>query len=429
MVGLDFGTTNSAIAVATPDGAPILATFRGDDYRTTTFRSLLYFNPEILDANGKPRPVAGPAAIQAYLAADTTGRLIQSMKSHLASRLFQHTTVFGHTYTLEELIAMIIGDLRNAAEAQFGALGRRVVVGRPVHFSGAQSADDEVLALSRLEAAIAQAGFEHIVFEYEPVAAAYAYERQLDHDELILIADFGGGTSDFSLMQVGPTMRRHGHAAQHILGTDGVAIAGEAFDSKIVRQVIAPRLGQGSYYRSSFDRLLPVPSWLYADLERWHYLSFLKSKRTLQMLAEIRPKALEPEKIAALLHVIDQDLGYHLYRAVEQAKMDLSAQEVSRLVFHHAMLAIEEPVTRVQFEGWIAPEIQAIAACIDRLMQRTGVATRDVGHVFMTGGSSFVPAVRRLFEERFGVARLRSGDELTSVAKGLALRGLDLPAG
>jgi hypothetical chaperone protein len=429
VVGLDFGTTNSAIAVATPDGPPALATFRGDDYLTTTFRSLLYFNPESLSPDGKPSPVAGPAAIQAYLAADTAGRLIQSMKSHLASRLFQQTQVFGHTYTLEELMAMIIRDLRSAAEAEFGAIGTSVVAGRPVHFSGARNEDDEAFALSRLRAALAQAGFEHIIFEYEPVAAAYEYERQLDHDELILIADFGGGTSDFSLMHVGPTMQRRGHAARDILGTDGVAIAGEAFDSKIVRQVIAPRLGQGSHYRSSFDRVLPVPSWLYTNLERWHYLSFLKSTRTLQMLAEIRTKALEPEKVAALLHVIDQDLGYHLYRAVEQTKMDLSEKEVSRLVFHDAALAIEAPVTRAQFEAWIAAEIQAIAACIDRLMERTGVSCGDVGHVFMTGGSSFVPAVRRLFEERFGAARLRSGDELTSVAKGLALRALDRRSG
>jgi hypothetical chaperone protein len=429
VVGLDFGTTNSAIAVATPDGPPILATFSGDDYLTTTFRSLLYFNPETLDPDGKPRPVAGPAAIQAYLAADTAGRLIQSMKSHLASRLFQQTQVFGHTYTLADLIAMIIRDLRSAAEPQFGAIGTSVVVGRPVHFSGAQREDEEALALDRLRAAIVQAGFEHVSFEYEPVAAAYEYERQLDYDELILIADFGGGTSDFSLMHVGPTVRRRGRTARDILGTDGVAVAGEAFDSKIVRQVIAPRLGQGSQYRSAFDRVLPVPSWLYSDLERWHYLSFLKSRRTMQMLAEIRATALEPEKIAALIHVVDQDLGYHLYRAVEQTKMDLSTQEVSRLVFHDAALAIEEPVTRVQFEHWIAAETQAIAACIDRLMERTGVSFGDVGHVFMTGGSSFVPAVRRLFEERFGAARLRSGDELTSVAKGLALRALDQPPG
>jgi hypothetical chaperone protein len=425
-VGLDFGTTNSAVAVAAPDGSTVLATFAADGYRTTTFRSVLYFDPENRTQDRKPQAMAGPTAITSYLNADTRGRLMQSMKSHLASRLFRETYVFGEKYTLEDLIAIILRSLRAAAEAQFGDLGGSVVVGRPVHFSGAGNEEDDAFALSRLRAAFEQAGFEKIVFEFEPVAAAYEFESHLDHDELILIADFGGGTSDFSLMQVGPHVRRRGHAAQDILGTDGVAIAGDTFDSKIVRQVVAPRLGQGSQYRSAFGKVLPVPAWLYSNLERWHYLSFLKSKNTMQMLAELRLQAFEPERIAALIHVIEHDLGYHMYRAVEQTKIELSERELSTLIFRDAALTIEQPVMRDEFEGWIGDEVAAIAACLDRLLEHTGVVPNDVGSVFMTGGSSFVPAVRRLFESRFGASRIRSGGELTSVAKGLALSALDL---
>ena len=204
VIGLDFGTTNSAVAVAIPDGSTVLATFTGDGYQTTTFRSVLYFDPAIRTPDRKPRAIAGPEAINGYLQADTRGRLMQSMKSHLASRVFRETYVFGEKYTLEDLIAMILRELRAAAAAQFGDLGASVVVGRPVHFSGAASTEDDAFALSRLRRALGQAGFEEIVFEFEPVAAAYEFESQLDHDELILIADFGGGTSDFSLMQVGP---------------------------------------------------------------------------------------------------------------------------------------------------------------------------------------------------------------------------------
>ncbi len=426
VIGLDFGTTNSAVAVAIPDGSTVLATFTGDGYQTTIFRSVLYFDPESRTPDRKPRAIAGPEAITGYLQADTRGRLMQSMKSHLASRVFRETYVFGEKYTLEELIAMILRELRAAAAAQFGDLGASVVVGRPVHFSGAASAEDDAFALSRLRGALGQAGFEEIVFEFEPVAAAYEFESQLDHDELILIADFGGGTSDFSLMQVGPGVRRRGHTAQDILGTDGVAIAGDTFDGKIVRYVVAPRLGQGSQYRSAFNKVLPVPAWLYSNLERWHYLSLLKSKRTMQMLAELRLQAFEPEKIAALIHVIEHDLGYYLYRAVEHTKIELSERAVSTLRFREAALALDQPVQRDEFEGWIGGEIAAIAACLDRLLEHTGVVASDVGSVFMTGGSSFVPAVRRLFEARFGTSRLRSGGELTSVAKGLALRALDL---
>jgi hypothetical chaperone protein len=172
--------------------------------------------------------------------------------------------------------------------------------------------------------------------------------------------------------------------------------------------------------------VLPVPAWLYTNLERWHYLSFLKSKPTMQMLTELRLQAFEPEKIAALMHVVEHDLGYHLYRAVEQTKIELSDQEQGGMVFRDATLAIEQDLTRNQFEGWIGDEVVAIAACLDRLLEQTGVAPSDVGSVFMTGGSSFVPAVRRLFEARFGAARIHSGGELTSVAKGLALRAQDL---
>jgi hypothetical chaperone protein len=427
-VGLDFGTTNSALAVAMPDESAVLATFQADDSLTTTFRSILYFDPANRGPDGKPRGVAGPEAIRSYLDAKIRGRLMQSMKSHLASHLFRHTDVFGHIFTLEDLMAMIIHELKVAAEAQFGDIGTNVVVGRPVHFAGARSDAEDAFAMNRLRAAVERGGFEHIVFEYEPVAAAYNYERQLDHDELMLIADFGGGTSDFSLMQVGPTVRRRGHGPSNILGTDGVAIAGDTFDSKIVRHLIAPRLGRGSEYRSAFNRLLPVPSWLYANLERWHYLSFLKSRKTLSLLKELRSQALEPEKIAALIHLIDHDLGYHLYRAVERTKIDLSERDISQLTFDDGGLTMEEEVMRCQFESWIAEEIQAIAACVDQLLERTGVTPSEVGSVFMTGGSSYVPAVRRLFEERFGAARIRSGDELTSVAKGLAWRALEIPA-
>jgi hypothetical chaperone protein len=426
VVGLDFGTTNSAIAMAKPGGQTVLATFEGDGYRTTTFRSVLYFDPEAKTPDRKPRPVAGPEAIDSYLKADTDGRLMQSLKSHLASLLFRDTYVFGEKYSLEDLIAIILRELRCAAEAQFGDLGGCLVVGRPVHFSGAANEEEDAFALRRLREALERVGFADIVFEFEPVAAAYEFESQLDHDELILIADFGGGTSDFSLMHVGPSVRRRGHTAGAILGTDGVAMAGDTFDSKIVRQVVAPRLGQGSQYRSAFNKVLPVPVWLYSNLERWHYLSFLKSKPTMQMLAELCLQAFDPEKIAALMHVVEHDLGYHLYRAVEQTKIELSDREQSRMVFRDPTLAIEQDVGRRQFEGWIGEELAAIAACVDRLLEQTGVAPADVGSVFMTGGSSFVPAVRRLFESRFGAARIHSGSELTSVAKGLALRALDL---
>jgi hypothetical chaperone protein len=170
--------------------------------------------------------------------------------------------------------------------------------------------------------------------------------------------------------------------------------------------------------------MLPVPLWIYENFERWHYLSFLKTRETMETLRQIRFGALEPEKIDALIQVIEEDLGYQLARAVEQTKCALSAQETSPFRFHEPPTAIEEWVKRELFTSWIKPDLQVIAQCVDGLLTQCGVTPRDVESVFLTGGSSFVPAVRQLFVERFGVDRLRGGDELTTVAKGLALRAL-----
>jgi hypothetical chaperone protein len=423
-VGVDFGTTNSAIGWVSPGGAPVLARFPvpGEDAPSDTFRSVLYLDRGE-DGSEPLRVSAGPEAIARYLASDEkAGRLIQSLKSFLASRLFSSTSIFGATLRLEELAAWILRPLREEACRALGAPVERAVVGRPVRFVNASGPEDDALALSRLAAALRNAGFREIAFEYEPVGAAWHYERGLEEDELILIADFGGGTSDFSLLRVGPGVRRRGDRARSLLGNDGVGLAGDAFDGRLVRHLVAPLLGRGAEFRSIFDRVLPVPSWIYAHLERWHHLSFLRSRKTLQLLLDLRREALEPEKLAALLHVVEHDLGFLLFRSVERAKRDLSRGDAARFRFEHEALCIDRAVTRSEFEAWIAPELAALAACVDGLLRRTRVPATAVDRVFLTGGSSLVPAVRRLFEERFGAAKLRSGGELTSVASGLALR-------
>jgi hypothetical chaperone protein len=425
VAGLDFGTTNSAIAVATSKTAVRLATFPEDGRLTETFRSILYFfHP--FDSEARARyAAAGPQAIQAYFAAEPRGRLIQSLKSFLASRTFTQTTLYKSFYTLEDLIAIIIGELRSAAERQFGELEGSVVVGRPARFSGAKDQSDDDFAISRLEAAVKSAGFQDVYFEYEPVAAAYSYERQLDHDELVLIADFGGGTSDFSLLQVGPSSRGDRAGGRRILATDGVAIAGNDFDSKLMRHLVAPELGLLAEYRSN-QKLLPVPSWIFKELERWHHLSFLKTQKTLGMLASIKQDALDPRKIANLIHVIDGELGFKLYKSIEHAKLELSNLDSSLFEFRDGPVDIARNVTRAGFERWIEPYIRDMATCLDRLLEKSNASRSDIDSVFMTGGSSFVPAVRRLFEGKFGASRLRSGHELTSVAEGLGLRALSL---
>jgi hypothetical chaperone protein len=296
------------------------------------------------------------------------------------------------------------------------------MVGRPVRFVGAETEQDEAFAMVRLSRAFELAGYERIEFAMEPVAAAYAYESTLDHDELILIGDFGGGTSDFSLLRVGPGIRRRGRSPRDLLGNSGLGLAGDAFDARIVRKLVSPALGAGTLLQPASKMLPAVPAWIYSNLERWHYLSFLRTRNVAEILKSARARAMEPEKIAALITLVDEDLGLQLHQAVQRLKFELSSTESAEFRFIDGTLELRQAVTRAEFEGWIAEDLAAIEGCVDSLFVKASIGFADVDRVFLTGGTSFVPAVRKIFERRFGAERVRSGNEFTSVARGLALR-------
>jgi hypothetical chaperone protein len=427
-IGIDFGTTNSTVARASGKSQVELVAFPTLTGETFSFRSVLYLQQIKQAARTRTQTWTGPAAIEHYLAAENKGRLIQSLKSYLSDRSLTGTAVFGRHCTLEDLISRILADLRRHAERQFHTGISYAMAGRPVRFVGAETAEDEAFALGRLREAFAAAGFERIDFEMEPVAAAYAYEATLDHDELILIGDFGGGTSDFSLLHVGPGVRKRGRTPQDLLGNSGVGLAGDSFDARIVRKLVSPALGSDSLARS-LNKLLPaVPAWIYANLERWHYLSFLRTSNVVEILKSARLRALEPEKIEALITLIDEDLGYHLHQAVQQLKFELSRSQSAEFHFRDGSMDLNIAVTRDSFEAWIADDLRTIEQCVDSLLETSGVSRRQVDRVFLTGGTSLVPAVRRIFEQRFGAQRIRTGNEFISVARGLALRAEEVLA-
>ncbi|MDQ6677172.1 MAG: Hsp70 family protein [Acidobacteriota bacterium] len=411
-IGIDFGTTNSAVAIREGGGVR-LARFDTAE----TFRSVLFFPAD------RTPVCAGPQAISAYLAqhadGESGGRLVQSVKSLLGSRSFTATNIAGRRYTAEDLVTILLRAVRS--QAQLSSAEMPVVAGRPVQFVGAGNAEDERMAVTRLRAAFKAAGFGEVQLAYEPVGAAYFYESRLLRNELILIADFGGGTSDFSLMPVGPRLRA-ARGERIVLGTEGIPLAGDAFDATIVRHVVSPLLGEGSEYRS-LRKLLPVPGSIFRKLERWHHLSFLRSPETMRMLRAIEAEALEPEKISMLIALVENDLGLELHRAVQRTKFELSRTSQSLFRFHHSAVDIEKTVTRAEFEGWIEPELDRIRGAVDRLMARAAKTPEEVDRVFLTGGTSLVPAVRQLFEHLFGAEKISGGDEFTSVAKGLAYVG------
>jgi hypothetical chaperone protein len=307
-------------------------------------------------------------------------------------------------------VARYLRELRAAAPI---ALGGRAVIGRPVRYWGAEDEADDARAIGRMREALGAAGFDDVTFEYEPVAAAHAYAARLDHDELVLIADFGGGTSDFSVVRVGP-----GRA--EVMSSSGVALAGDSFDARIIDAVVSPALGKGTRYRVEMGGEAPVPSWIYNKLKRWHYLSFLKSSETVLLLERIRHGALDRAKIDRLCHLVEDDLGLPLHAAVEAVKVALSGADRAHLGFDRHDVKLAADIARADFDDWIHEELAAIDGAVTEALARAGADVGDIDRVFTTGGSSQVAAVRRTLAARFGAERLVGGGELTSVAAGLA---------
>ena len=417
-IGIDFGTTNTVVAMARP-GSPVRAvTFRDDREFADIYRSVLCF--EHLSASRHDVAAsAGLKAIHAYLTSLHETRFIQSFKSHVASPIFDETRIFGRGYKFEDLLAVFFRHAIADADGQLADVGGRVVSGRPVAFVGA--APDEALATQRYGDAYRRVGIESPAYVYEPVGAAYYYAQRLKSDALVLVCDFGGGTSDFSLIRF---ERRGNRVAATPIGHAGLAVAGDNFDYRIIDAVVSPLLGKGTLFRS-LDKILPIPQHYHASFARWHQLAMLKTPEHIRELEALERTSLSPGKIGHFLEVIRNDWGFNIYRAVSGAKATLSAAPRGAFALRLGDLVIEQEIARADFEAWIADDLGRIADTVDTLLAAQRIAVDAVDNVFLTGGSSFIPAVRRIFEARFGAERLADGENFQSVAFGLALIGLE----
>jgi hypothetical chaperone protein len=411
-VGVDFGTSNTAAAI--PGEGPGAAAKilrvdpRGDDQRL--LRSVLFFPRE-----GRDRCIGGEA-IARYLA-DGEGRFLQSVKSFLPSPSFTRTTVRGKSYSLEELVALLLLPLRERVEAEGGGRVERAVFGRPAVFH--PDPERDALAEERLRAAAVLAGFPEPTFLIEPIAAALRYEERLDRDELVLVGDFGAGTSDFTLMRLGPGRAGGGDGGARradVLASGGVRIGGDRFDAAVVEHLLLPRFGAGSTYQTLTKRI-DLPPWIARTLLSWHELFLLREKSTLEFLREVARTSDRPRELENLLALIEENLAYHLYRSVEKAKRELSERPGARVTFDAGGIEIDEPVTRKQFEAWTAPLRAELLATVSSVLAQAPGARPDT--VFLTGGTSYIPAVRADFAALFGPERLREGEGFTAVAAGL----------
>ena len=412
-LGLDFGTTNSVAALVRPDGSVETARFPHAGVTEAVCRSAISF----FNTKGTTLAEVGPWAVDRYLADPMGCRFLQSFKTFAASSSFQSTAIHGKAWRYEELMAAFLEKMLAQSEPPLTQAARRLVIGRPVTYAG--HAPDATLAQTRYLAALARCGVEDVHFVYEPVAAAFYFAQRLERDATVLVADFGGGTSDFSIVRF--SLGEEGLRAIPMAKT-GVGLAGDRFDFRIIDNVVSPKLGKGSRYKS-FDKMLDFPTHYFTNFAAWHQLAIMKAGPTLRELRQLAKASDAPDEIEMLITIIEEDLGYPLYKAVSDTKLALSHNEQALLCFKSEGIVIEATVEREDFERWIEPDLLRIDQAVEAALEQAGLAAGEVDKVFLTGGTSFVPAVRARFATRFGEERLETGDQLLSIAYGLALIG------
>ncbi|PDS28075.1 Hsp70 family protein [Rhizobium phaseoli] len=415
-LGLDFGTTNTVLATA-DGGATRSMAFTSTAGTADSMRTALSFMKDAQLGASALKVEAGHAAIRQFIDNPGECRFLQSIKTFAASALFQGTLIFAKRHNFEDLMEVFIRRLRNYAGDSWPSDVSRIVTGRPVHFAGASPDPD--LATQRYNEALSRFGFPEIHYVYEPVAAAFYFAQNLKRDATVLVADFGGGTTDYSLIRFETVA---GRLTATPIGHSGVGVAGDHFDYRMIDNIVAPLIGKGSHFKS-FDKILEVPSNYYSSFGRWNQLSIFKTTREFEDLKKLVRTSLEPEKLEIFIDLIDHDEGYPLYQAVSATKMALSAADEASFDFAPLGRSGHRSVRRSDFEGWIADDLARIEGALDEVLEKTNTKPAEIDKVFLTGGTSFVPAVRRIFTERFDRDRIESGGELLSIAHGLALIG------
>ena len=416
-LGLDFGTTNTVLAMADGANATHSMSFTSAAGTADSMRTALSFMKDAQLGASALKVEAGAAAIRQFIDNPGDCRFLQSIKTFAASALFQGTLIYGKRQSFEDLMEVFIRRLRAYAGDNWPSDVSRIVAGRPVHFAGASA--DPALATDRYNEALSRFGFPEIHYVYEPVAAAFYFAQNLTSDATVLVADFGGGTTDYSLIRFETIA---GKLTATPIGHSGVGIAGDHFDYRMIDNVVAPQIGKGSHFKS-FDKILEVPSNYYSSFGRWNQLSIFKTSREFEDLRKLVRTALEPEKLEIFVDLVDHDEGYPLYQAVSATKMALSAEEEAAFDFAPLGRGGQRTVKRKDFETWIADDLSRIEGALDDVLEKTQTKAETIDKVFLTGGTSFVPAVRRIFTERFDRDKIESGGELLSIAHGLALIG------
>jgi hypothetical chaperone protein len=376
-------------------------------------RSVLFFNEE-------NEIFVGQEAIHHYVGYGAAGRFMQSIKTFLPNTSFDSTEVFGKRYAIDDLVAIILRKLKACGEAYVGCSVDSVVLGRPVVFS--TDAAKDAVAQQRLEKAARKAGFKNIWFQYEPVAAALAYEETLQagQERTVFIGDFGGGTSDFSVIRVKGGAFERSDRRSDVLSLGGVYVAGDKFDSQIMWDKVAHHFGRYARYKTmGKDEWVNVPRSMVYTLCQWHRIPLLRARTTREHIRVIKRSTDDRPAIEHLENIINDNYGFFLFQAIEKAKCELSDRTQSLICFTERDLHIHENIDKGEFESINAENFQQITECIDEVVARSGLLPAQIDTVFLTGGTSRIPRIQALFAERFGRDKLENRNAFTSVVHGL----------
>ena len=404
--GIDFGTSNSTVGWHRPSQAALLA-LEGDKL---TLPSVVFFHAEDSVTS------YGRAALADYLSGDE-GRLMRSLKSLLGTSLMDDfTEVAGRVLPFRELLALFIGELKSRAEVSAGQSFSSAVIGRPVYFVDDDQQADKVAENTLAEIARA-AGLRHIEFQYEPIAAAFDYESQISQEELVLVVDIGGGTSDFALVRLGPDRAGKLERKDDILASGGVHIGGTDFDKHLSLAGVMPLLGLGSQLKSGLE----VPSSPYFNLATWHTINQVYTRKAWAQIVEVTREGREPEKLQALQNLVQQKDGHWLALQVEAAKINLSTESEATLDLSRLGVSKDLLLQRAVFDHAIAILVGRIGETVNKLLRDAGVAADQVDTVFFTGGSSGVPLLRQSVGVLLPQAQRIEGDLFGSIGAGLAI--------
>lgn len=413
LYGIDFGTTNSALAIYNEDTAEI--------QHTIIIPSLIYFF-EHRHADGSPNFVVGEEAISAYLSEGMKGRFIKSVKQILSRSSFIETRIQNARYNASQLVAIIISELKTRADQLIGESCNKAVIGRPVFFDD-HNVQKDTLAQTRLTKAAELAGFTDLRFQFEPIGAAFAYERTLKKAEHVLVADLGGGTTDFTYLILDPTKVGDKDRKNDMMATGGIYIGGDSFDAAFMWERGTPYFGKYTEYEATPGKRLTVPKSLFANICSWEQMNFFNGPRIKKDIEDYYYFSGKDSKFKNLITLIDHNLGYSVFRSIEHTKIELSATDRAKFSYNEMDIVIEEDIVLAEYEQIIGKHVDQIAGYLENFLTDNKIEPTKIDSLFLTGGTSMVGAIQKLFKQRFPHVNLNSGDNFRSVATGLALSG------